>query len=222
MFLFLTRINAQDSTRIFIPAGKSFSDVAGLGKAFRFPNFTNGHIYFRDGTQSTAKLNYNFFYKDLEYISPGGDTLALVKDQALQTKNIVIDSITFYYSDGYLEEIAHNEDGKLLRSQFYGTTKGSEKIGAYGQPSGTSAIDAYTSLTYRGIRFENLVVSENMVLVLKTEYFVGDNYNTVLRANKKNILELYPKKRSQIESYLSNNHVNFSSGADLEKLFSSF
>src|SRR5215510_4783128 len=92
MFLFLTRINAQDSNRIFIPAGKSFSDVAGLGKAFRFPNFTNGHIYFRDGTQSTAKLNYNFFYKDLEYISPAGDTLALVKDQALQTKNIVIDS----------------------------------------------------------------------------------------------------------------------------------
>jgi len=222
MSLFLARINAQDSARILVPAGKSFSDVAGLGKAFRFPNFTNGHVYFRDGTQSTAKLNYNFFYKDLEYISPSGDTLALVKDQAVEIKNILIDSFTFYYYDGYLEEIAHSENGKLLKRQFYGIIKGSEKIGAYGQPSATSAIDAYTGLTYRGIRFENLVVSENMVLVLKTEYFIGDNYNTVLRANKKNLLELYPKKRAQIESYLSNNHVNFSNGADLEKLFSSF
>ena len=219
--LFLGRINAQDSTRIFIPAGKSFSDVAGLAKAFRFPGFINGHIYFRDGTQSAAKLNYNYLYKELEFISPGGDTLALVKEQALDIKNIIIDSITFYYYDGYLEEIAHSENGKLLKSQFYGIIKGSEKIGAYDMPSGSSAIDAYTSLTYRSTRFENLVVRENLHLVMRTEYFIGDNYNTVLRANKKNMLDLYPKKRSQIESYLRNNHVNFASGADLEKLFSS-
>ena len=219
MSLFLARINAQDSTEIFIPAGKSFSDVAGLGKAFRFPNFINGHVYFRDGTQSAAKLNYNFLYKELEFISPAGDTLSLLKEQALNIKNIIIDSITFYYYDGYLEEIANNENGKLLKRQFYGV-KG-EKIGAYGESSGTSAIDAYTNFTYRDRHFENLVVSENLHLVMRTEYFIGDNYNTVLRANKKNMLDLYPKKRSQIESYLRNNHVNFANGTDLEKLFSS-
>jgi hypothetical protein len=220
MSLFLARINAQDSTDIFIPAGKSFSDVAGPDKAYRFRNFTNGCVYFRDGTKSMAKLNYNFLYKELEFISLSGDTLALVKDQALQIKNVIIDSVTFYYSDGYLEEVAHNENGKLLKRQFYGR-KGSEKIGAYDQPSGTSAIDAYTSLTDQARHFENLVVKENVHLVLRTEYFIGDNYNSVLRASKKNMLDLYPKKRSQIESYLRNNHVNFASGTDLEKLFSS-
>lgn len=219
MSLFLARINAQDSTGIFIPAGKSFSDVAGLDKAYRFPNFTNGRIYFRDGSTSAAKFNYNFFYKELEFISPGGDTLSLVKEQALEIKNIIIDSITFYYYDGYLEEVAHNENGKLLKRQFYAIK--SEKLGAYDQSSGTSAIDAYTSFTYRTRHFENLVVRENLQLVMKTEYFIGDSYNTVLRANKKNMLDLYPKKRSQIESYLHNNHVNFASGTDLEKLFSS-
>jgi hypothetical protein len=219
MSLFLARINAQDSTGVFIPAGKSFSDVAGLDKAYRFRNFTNGRVYFRDGTTSAAKLNYNFLYKELEFISPSGDTLALVKEQALEVKNIIIDSVTFYYYDGYLEEIAHNENGKLLKRQFYGV-KG-EKVGAYDQASETSAIEGYTSFTDRSRHFENLVVRENLHLVMKTEYFIGDNYNSVLRANKKNMLDMYPKKRSQIESYLRNNHVNFASGTDLEKLFSS-
>jgi hypothetical protein len=219
MSLFFARVNAQDSTAIFIQAGKSFSDVAGLHKAYRFPDFTNGRVYFKDGSTSAAKLNYNFLYQELQFISPSGDTLALLKEQALEVKNILIDSVTFYYYDGYMEEIAHNESGKLLKRQFYGV-KG-EKIGAYGQSSGTSAIEAYTSFTDRTRHIENLVVSENLNLVMKTEYFIGDNYNSVLRANKKNMLDLYPKKRSQIETYLHNNHVNFASGTDLEKLFSS-
>jgi hypothetical protein len=219
MSLFFLRINAQDSARIFIPAGKSFSDVAGPGKAFRFPNFTDGQVYFRDGTMSAAKLNYDFLSKELEFISPGGDTLALVNEQAINIKNIIIDSITFYYFDGYLEEMAHNEYGRLLKQQFY-VLAGSEKIGAFDQPSGASSVDAYSSVRDRSGRSRDLVVKENLTLVMSTEYFIGDMYNTVLRATKKNMLELYPKKRSEIESYLRTNHVNFSSGKDLAKLFS--
>jgi len=218
--LLFTKINGQDSTRVFIPAGKSFSDVAGLDKAYRFPNFTNGHVYFRDGTMSAAKLNYNFLNKELEFISPNGDTLAIVKEQALNIKNIIIDSITFYYYDGYLEEMAHNEDGKLLKRQFY-QIKGSEKIGAYNLASTSSAIDSYSSYTDQNGQSRTLTVRENLTLVIATEYFFGDKYTVVLRATKKNMLDLYPKKKTQIESYLRNNNVNFTNGTDLLKLFSS-
>jgi len=218
--LLFTKINGQDSTRVFIPAGKSFSDVAGLDKAYRFPNFTNGHVYFRDGTMSAAKLNYNFLNKELEFISPNGDTLAIVKEQALNIKNIIIDSITFYYYDGYLEEMAHNEDGKLLKRQFY-QIKGSEKIGAYNLASTSSAIDSYSSYTDQNGQSRTLTVRENLTLVIATEYFFGDKYTVVLRATKKNMLDLYPKKKIQIESYLRNNNVNFTNGTDLLKLFSS-
>lgn len=218
--LFFTKINGQDSTRVFIPAGKSFSDVASLDKAYRFPTFTNGHVYFRDGTISAAKLNYNFLNKELEFISPSGDTLAIVKEQALNIKNIVIDSITFYYYDGYLEEMAHNENGKLLKRQFY-QIKGSEKIGAYNLASTSSAIDSYSSYTDQNGQSRTLTVRENLTLVIATEYFFGDKYNVVLRATKKNMLDLYPKKKTQIESYLRNNNVNFTNGTDLLKLFSS-
>jgi hypothetical protein len=218
--LFFGRINAQDSTKVFIPAGKSFSDVAGLDKVYRFSNFTNGHVYFRDGTMSAAKLNYNFLNKELEFISPNGDTLAIVKEQALNIKNIIIDSITFYYYDGYLEEMAHNENGKLLKRQFY-QIKGSEKIGAYNLASTSSAIDSYSSYTDQNGQSRTLTVRENLTLVIATEYFFGDKYTVVLRATKKNMLDLYPKKKAQIESYLRNNNVNFTNGTDLLKLFSS-
>jgi hypothetical protein len=204
----------------FYTSRKSFSDVAGLDKVYRFSNFTNGHVYFRDGTMSAAKLNYNFLNKEIEFISPGSDTLAIVKEQALNIKNIIIDSITFYYYDGYLEEMAHNEDGKLLKRQFY-QIKGSEKIGAYNLASTSSAIDSYSSYTDQNGQSRTLTVRENLTLVIATEYFFGDKYTVVLRATKKNMLDLYPKKKAQIESYLRNNNVNFTNGTDLLKLFSS-
>jgi hypothetical protein len=217
-FLVSTGIHAQDSSVIFIPAGQSFLDVATRDKIYLLPNFTSGKVYFRDGSITSANFNYNFLNGEIEFISASGDTLAIIKEQALNIKNIVIDTNRFYYYNGYLQEMGSNETGKILRRQYYKVKK-REKIGAYEQPSSTSAIESYsTFVSGSGELPQKLTVRENITLVKTTEYFLGDQYNTFLRANKKNFLGLYPKKKAQIESYLLKNKVDFNKGEDLQKL----
>jgi hypothetical protein len=38
--------------RIFVEAGKSFSEVVASNEIYRYPNFSNGEVFFRDGSIS--------------------------------------------------------------------------------------------------------------------------------------------------------------------------
>jgi hypothetical protein len=219
IFLCSIAAKAQDSTAIYVPAGKSFSDVAFVSKAYKFPNFKNGNVYFKDGSIIPAKLNYSFLSGQVEFINPKGDTLAIEEKQEALVKYIVIDTTTFYYDiGGYLEELAGNETGKVLKRELY-CIKNTEKIGAYGQASSISSIGTYSSFAFEsGSMMQKLTVRENLTLTRATEYFIGDQYNRFLHASKKNLLRLFSKKKTQIDEYLQQNNVDFENGDHLQKL----
>lgn len=60
LLFFSALLKAQDSTQLFIPVRKSIGESVPPSKQYRYPNFKNGEIRFRDGSVSHAKLNYNF------------------------------------------------------------------------------------------------------------------------------------------------------------------
>jgi hypothetical protein len=215
--LVVTNIQAQDSTLIFLKAGQKLFEVVTPGKIYRYPAFVHGTIHFKDGSQTNARLNYNFLNGEVEFISLKGDTLAIAKEQMLNIRHVVIDTSLFYFDDGYLEEVVSAKNGKLLKKQMYKVTK-RERIGGYEQPSSTSAIDTYSSFTNNGQFNYNLTVRENITLVKTTDYYFGDQYNTFLRANKKNLLRLFSKQQQKIEAYLRENTVDFKNSEDLKKL----
>ena len=163
----LNCVNAQSDTAVlFIPAGRTLSEVVTPDKIYRFPNFKVGKVYFRDGTITSANLNYNFLNGHIEFLSANGDTLALVKEQILNLKTVIIDSSKFYYHNvyGYMEQIVKNETGKVLKKQDYKVFK-REKIGGYEQPSSTTAIESYSSFTsVDGSILTSLSVRENITL----------------------------------------------------------
>ncbi|HWH61969.1 MAG TPA: hypothetical protein VNS50_01775, partial [Ginsengibacter sp.] len=134
-------------------------------------------------------------------------------------KKVVIGSNTFFYNRRYVELVMENTVGRLLKSQMFDVVK-REKIGAYDQPSSTSAIDSYGSFVanFGEVPVLDLKVRENITLVLKTEYFFGDQYNLLLPANKKNIYKAYHSKQDRIDKYLGENSVDFKNPDDLKKL----
>lgn len=210
--------HAQDST-IFIAADQYVSEVATPEKIYHYPNFIAAQIFFRNNTVSDALLNYNYLNGEIEFISPDNDTLAISKKQMLDIEKVVVDTSTFFYNDGYLELVDQNDVGRLLKKQMYVVAK-REKIGGYGQPSSTSAIDSYGSFQESyGIRQYNLKVRENITLVLRTNYFFGDRYHVILPANKKNLYKIFRSKKKLIDSYLAANNVDFRKPADIKKLF---
>jgi hypothetical protein len=209
---------AQDST-IFIAADQYVSEVATPERIYHYPNFIAGKIFFRNNTVSDARLNYNYLNGEIEFISPNNDTLAISKKQMLDIERVVIDTSTFFYNDGYLELVAQSAVGRLLKKEMYVVFK-REKIGGYDQPSSTSAIESYSSFKESyGTRQFDLKVRENITLVLRTNYFFGDQYHAVLPANKKNLYKVFRSKKDLIDSYLANNDVDFRKPGDLKKLF---
>lgn len=209
---------AQDST-IFIAADQYVSEVATPERIYHYPNFQLGKVFFRNNTTTDALLNYNYLNGEIEFISPNNDTLAISKEQMLNIGKVVIDTSTFFYNKGYLELVAQNSVGKLLKKQKFDVLK-REKLGGYDQPSSTSAIESYSSFKENyGTRQFNLKVRENITLVLKTTYFFGDQYHVVLPANRKNIYKVYHSKKDLIDVYLKENVVDFNKPGDLKKIF---
>ena len=136
----------------------------------------------------------------------------------LNIKQVVIDTDIFFYNRGYVELVMENKVGKLLKSEMFDVVR-REKIGGYDQPSSTSAIESYGSFTGTyGVPELGLKIRENITLVLKTNYFFGDEFNLLLPANKKNIYKAYPSKRDRINQYLEQNSVDYKNPGDLKKL----
>ena len=216
---FIAVAHAQDSTQIFIKASQSLSEVITPEKIYRYPAFLPGKIIFKDGSETTARLNYNFLNGELEFISAEGDTLAIAKQQMLNIRQANMDTTVFYYDEGYLEQVASNSAGKLLMKRQY-RVKRREKIGGYDQPTSTSSIESYGSFTNEGEFNFNLKVRENITLVREPDYYFADRYNTFVRANRKNLLRLFSKQHRQIEDYLKNHPVDFKKEEDLRKLVS--
>jgi hypothetical protein len=219
VFLLLAQFAGAQAPTIFIAADQYVSEAATPDKIYHYPNFTDGTIFFRNNTTTDARLNYNYLNGEIEFISPKNDTLAIAKEQMLNIARVAIDTNIFFYNNGYLELVAENAVGKLLKKQMFDVVK-REKLGGYGQPTSTSAIESYGSFTKNyGAQAFNLKVRENITLVLKTNYFFGDQYHVVMPANKKNIYKVYRSKRDLIDSYLKENVVDFRKPEDLKKIF---
>ncbi|MEO5945066.1 MAG: hypothetical protein ABIP30_13500 [Ferruginibacter sp.] len=220
IFFVLTKFAvAQDSTTIFIAAGQAPSEMLTFQKIFKYPHFIEGNIFFKDGSTTNAPLNYNYLLGEIMFISPKSDTLAIAKNQMSNLKTVIIGSDTFLYLHQYVELVTQNQPCKLLQSQRFKVIR-REKIGAYNQPSATTAIDSYETFspTY-GVPEINLKIRENITLSLRTNYYFGNDNNLLLPANRKNIYKVYPQKKGLIDAYLNANTVNYNSGNDLIKLF---
>ena len=150
----------------------------------------------------------------MEFISQSGDTLALADPFSI--KYITIDSSTFYYSEGYVELVTHDEPLKLAKKTKLNTNW--EKIGAYGQPSPSGSIRTPNKIILNNTG-RNLSLNQDIIIQKEFTYFWLDQYGTVLKATKANLLKLLdPDKKNSIDDYLKKNKTNFYKEEDLKKL----
>jgi len=212
-----SRLSAQDSTFVTVKAGNKIKDVLTPADIFFYPKFTNGKVYFRDGSKGVATLNYSRLYDQMLFIGPKGDTLALADEKTI--KFIVVDQDTFYYDEGYMRLIADNGILKLAEKQIW-VVADIKKGGTHGRSTGTVAITSFSTYTdgTDGAKSYDLILNEDMVLRKEAQYFFGDEYYHFVRASKKRLLALFSKDQQSIENYLKENKVNFDKKDDLEKL----
>ena len=221
MWLFILLSNsylaAQDSTLVTIKAGNRVDDVLKPADIFYYPQFTNGQVFFRDGSKALGKMNYSRLFDQVLFIGPKGDTLALADEKTI--KFIAIGKDTFFYDEGYIRLIEKSGVVKLAEKQIW-VVADVRKIGTHNRPTSTVAVTSFS--TYADVigraKSYDLLINEDIVIRRETYYYFGDEYNKFARAGKKRLLLLFPKEQMNLENYLKENKVNFDKRDDLEKL----
>jgi hypothetical protein len=216
--LFASNSFAQEKSRLLIKADQLASEVLTPEKIYQYPKFSPGKIIFRDQTSTTALLNYNYLNGEIEFIDQKNDTLVIATHQMQNIQRIELDKDTFYYVNGYLQQVVRIPLGKLAkRETLFILTK--DKLGAYDRSTSTTGAEAMT--TFRDYFGSNngatLRVRENITMAYATRFFFGDDYS-FLPANKKNLLKVFHSKKEIINNYLRENNVDFRNINDLKKL----
>ena len=208
-----SRSHAQDSTLV-VKAGTSINESIAITDLFQYPQFLSGKVFFKSGDSGVAKLNYYKLLDEMLFINPKGDTLSIANPATI--RSIRINNDLFYYDEGYVKLIKDTNGIKLAIKQTL-KVAGKDKIGAYGIPNPTSAIDSYGKLIDQSGSY-NLVPREDIMLSKKTQYYFGDKYNRFVWASRKNLLQQFSKHSRTLNTYLKENNIDLNSRQDLEKL----
>ncbi len=197
-----------------VKPGESANKALPADVQYHYPQFTQGTVFFRDGTASNATLDYNLLSGEMQFIAPKGDTMAVSNEATI--KYILIDSDTFFYDKTFLKLIDGNATAKLAQKEVLviGDVK---KSGGYGLLSSSSSITTISSINSNG-RVTKLTENKQIILSKKVTYYIGDAYNHFLPTSKKNIIKLFGKKQAAIEQYFKDNKVLFNNEEDLKAL----
>jgi len=198
-----------------VKSGEEINESVPDSVRFRYPQFVTGHIYFKDGIISNAPLNYNLLNGEMQFITRGKDTLTIANEVTI--KFIVINNDSFYYDKVYMELVTGNASVKLAKKESL-KIGDVEKISAYDQPSSTSAMSTISYLYNGSGDLTKLNQRVNLLLIKQTLYYIGDNYNHFLPANKKNVIKMFGRKQHEIENFLNENKIGFNKEDDLKKL----
>jgi hypothetical protein len=203
---------AQQSQFYPVKMGEIPTQVLPNEAMYAKPAFTRGTAFFRDGTASEQKFNYNFLLNEMHFIGAAGDTLAIAEPVLL--KSVVIDSTVFYYEKGYLQEML--KAGKCILAAKRQTVQVvNQKRGAYDATSETGAIKTFNSVILSNQNYK-LQVRTDALFQQQVDYFIGVSGNSFVKANRRNFHLLFPEK--DIKNYLKDNSINFNKPDDLKAL----
>jgi hypothetical protein len=185
-------VPAQMQKRYVVKAGEAPLEVLPVEAKYVFPDFKKGTALMRDGRSSSQQFNYNFVLDEIQFLSTKGETLAIAEPVTL--RNVVIDTITFYYDKTYLQEIFAAGSFKLAGKPMLVKTS-EKKIGGYEMPLSSGAVITYGTVGGNSSNYYRLSLNKDVYFEKVVHYYLGDAFNHFVRADKKGFREVFPLKR---------------------------
>ncbi|MBS1975333.1 MAG: hypothetical protein JST13_13355, partial [Bacteroidetes bacterium] len=133
IFIFVfSNLSAQEKIRV--KAGDDFSEALSSFGIYRFPQFEQSDIFFRNGKESNGRLNYNLVVGEIQFINGKGDTLSIANPEEL--RYVKIDSVFYYYYDKKYTEILAGKEDDIKLGYWQQIKIEFEELGAYDRPAG--------------------------------------------------------------------------------------
>lgn len=206
-----TFLSAQDNVSFTVNAGEKVENCIPISESYRFVEFTEGIVFFRNGSYAKPKLNYNLLNGEMEYLDIN-DTLSISNPESIMLIAIVSD--TFYYDQGYLEVI-FSGNLKVAKKQYF-ELKQVQKKDSYGSSGSNSATDSYSSIETISDTYK-LVTNQDRTFEKKVKYYLTSSYDEFVSFNKKKVMQLFPQNKDAIQNYIKSEKINFESESDLLK-----
>jgi hypothetical protein len=216
---FFSTANAQSSTYL-VKAGEHPARVIPDSVQFQYQNFRRGILYLPKGEKSPVMLlNYNLLSGTIQLIKENGDTLAL-DESANIVEYVRIESDLYFrdYKEGYCLIIS--KDGPLnLVERFKLNVVRRETVvnNGYGVSSGGSN-SSRSARRSDGNGF--IVDNEDVYYGKDRDYFFLTEARKLFKPTKASLYKLYPEHKKAIQTFISEENVDFSKESDLTKIVS--
>lgn len=226
LFAFPAASVGQSAKKFRIWSGEVATKVIPANERYSNENFRKGIVLFGNEKTSSALLNYNLLYSDIEYIDQEGDTLSIANEELVRNVLIGNDLYYFNYRFGYLEVLSDYPSLKLAAKK--GMTLLQKDKDVYVNPRydhfSKLAEDPFTNqdrffnntVTYR--QMYNMPAKDDFYLLESTSYYFIDKNSRSHPASLKSLRKIFPENKRTIKKYLKQNNVNFKNRDDLEKL----
>jgi len=202
---------AQIHRTVKVKAGSKLVDYFSHDEMYRYPEFSQGRVVFKDGKYSINDLNYCILTGEMQFINPKRDTLAIINENQIDYVEIMAD--TFYYDNGFLEVV--NGKHILMATKQYVKMSNTERPGALGsRPSGIQPSTYVTLYNHIG-KSLHMTIQDDIVLSANTDFFIGTKDNGFTLYKKKRVMQLFPDHNALIEKFINEHNINFK---DKEKL----
>lgn len=202
---------------IRVKGSANWQKAVPVADRYRYSAFQPGTISFVNGRSATGPLNYNLLLGEMQFVNAGGDTLSLADEQNIQTIQVGETRYVYDVRHGYLEVLADYGRLKLTNRLLLKPAR-ADKMGAYGQSSGTSSIAQYKSFAGSNGQMTRLEQLGDVLLEKTAEYLIVDANKRVHRTNEAAILSLFAKDKSALRTYIKAQNINFQNEEDLRKL----
>ncbi|HLP38618.1 hypothetical protein [Lacibacter sp.] len=205
-------VYGQKAKTYIIQPGEPMQNVVPFSDANAYSQFQNGVVYFKNGTASSARLNYNFLFEEMLFIRPQGDTLTF--DNSNEVHFIQIGKDTFYSAfNRFVRVDTVFGEIKIATATFYrAVSKG--RVGAYGSPM-LSGSDPYALLLAPTNNRLGLIPQVVTTISIGQSLFIGNKFNEFQPVNRKTVLAFYSEKEAAVKHYIQTHNTDFSIRKDV-------
>jgi hypothetical protein len=211
--LFILSVYGQENKPIMVNT-LSGANQNFLNTIYQYPSYIKGKVFFHDGSAAIAKLNYNYFTNEINFIDPKGDTLE-IEDAPIVSKVVILTDTFFYYDKIFLQRINYGTSYSLLLKHTLSLLD-TEQKGAFGTYSRSRPSQSITRVPT--INDNNIGIDENVVYHIRDMYYISDRFNKIYPTTKKGLYNLFGKHDKQVKDFVEANNLRLNHKEDLEKL----
>lgn len=182
---------------------------------YLFPEFTQGVILLKNGSEYKPLLNYNSLTEEMVF-DENGKKMAISKAMVDQVDTVFIKNRKFItFNNTFIELIFHSKVDLYVEHKCY--IKDPGKPSGYGGTSQTSAITSYSTLISDGLVYDlNLPEGYEAKPYLCYWLMKEGKYKSI--ANMGQLKDLYQDKSDLLKEFVKKNKVKFNNQESIIQL----